>query len=959
MHTLTNLPPVSRIEVTPRDSLVPDIQGKSLLSQIKSLGIDSVKKVRVVKIFKLQGITSPKVLSDLADTLLVEKLWQDFSLNRPLFEISNGTRIIEIAKKPGVMDPEALTIKAAAKDLKANGIKAVGTGTKYIFFGYPSDEELKLIKKNLLINHTIEQEIIDPETTLLVKSWPAKAGTIPIRGMDQLELMDLSHNRLWLDLREMKTIQSFFKKERRDPTDVEIETLAQTWSEHCGHKTFKAKLVIDGQAKTPLISRIMRVTKKVDSDRCLSVFEDNAGVIEFNRDYAICGKVETHNSPSAIEPYGGAATGSGGVFRDIMGTGQGARVIMSTDIFCFAPLDTPPKDIPEGCLHPQRLCQEVVRGVRDYGNRMGIPTANGSLHFDLDWRAKPTIIVGAYGIMPKKYAKKGQPRPGDLILTVGGRTGRDGLHGATFSSGSMTPDTQTVSSQAVQIGNAIEEKRMFDAILKVRDLRLIRAITDCGGGGYSSAVGEIAEHTGCEIHLNKVPLKYPGLSGWEIWLSESQERMIVAIDPQHKQKVLEIFTRYNVEATQIGRFTDTKRLVIYQGKELVCDLPMVFVHDGLPQRKLTGTTPQRNLTDPQLKEPSDYRLILKALLASWDISSKEPIVRQYDHEVQGGMIVKPFTGVDQDAPNNAAVTQPLLDSGKGVAVAHGMNPVYNQIDPYHGSASAVDEAVRNLVTVGVDPEDIALIDNFIWPTPDEASLADLDRSVDGCCDTALAFNLPFVSGKDSLSSTYTSDKETIKIPPTLCISAFAPIKDTAKTVTSDVKTIGNYIYLIGETKPEMGGSAYYKHLGYLGASAPQVNVQLALNTFRRLHRAIDRGLVASCHDLSEGGLGVALAEMCFGGNLGMNINLEKVPGAKQLKRPDYLLYSESNSRFLVEVAPKNQALFKHLMQSVPFGCIGQSVIERKLTLSHHGKTLMKAAIKPLKNAWQKTFNQYF
>jgi phosphoribosylformylglycinamidine synthase subunit PurSL len=952
------MPLIHRIEIRPNLEKFRDAEGENLLKNIRQFGIRSVRDVHVIKIYKVEGIIDEEALNDITDNLLVERLWQEHSVD-DISPQENEIVTIEIAKKPGVMDPEAQSIADMITGMGIEGLKAVATGKKYLLYGNPSEEELTLITDKLLMNKIIETRITEPEKTLLISQKPLPAQTIHIRGMSDDELLDLSKDRLWLNLDEMKIIRSFFSEKGREPTDVEIEVIAQTWSEHCYHKTFKADLTIDGKKKSPLFSRIKGATDKINSSDCISVFEDNSGVIAFDDTYAICGKVETHNSPSAIEPYGGAATGSGGVFRDIMGTGKGAKVLLSTDIFCFAPLDTPSEDIPSGCLHPKRLCQEVVRGVRDYGNRMGIPTANGSLHFHPDWRAKPTIIVGAYGIMPKEYAAKGEPEPGDVILSVGGKTGRDGLHGVTFSSGSMTPETETTASSAVQIGNAIEEKRMADALLVIRDRGYIRAITDCGGGGYSSAVGEMAEDTGCEIHLEKVPLKYQGLASWEIWISESQERMIAAIPPEHLSDVLKVLALYNVEGTPIGTFTDTGKLTIYHEGETVCDLPMDFLHNGLPRRHMTGTYKQREFSEPEIEAPIDLRPTLKKLLAFWDICSKEPIVRQYDHEVQGTSVLKPFGGIKADGPNDAVVLEPVLGSGKGMAVAHGMNPVYNIIDPYHGSASAIDEAVRNMVAVGADPGKITLLDNFIWPFPDEESLGDLDRSVDACHDTADAFNMPFVSGKDSLSSTYASNAETIKIPPTLCISAFAPVDDISKTVSADFKEAGSDIYIIGNTKEELGGSAYFRLKGCMGNKVPTVDHEIAMKIFYAVHDSIRRGLVSSCHDCSEGGIGVAIAEMCFGGDLGADIDIDTIPREKGLDRPDFIFFSESNSRFIMEVSQDNTSDFERSMKEVPHARIGSVTKNKKIRATMKGITFLSASLKPLKNAWKSTFEGYF
>ena len=944
-----------RIEVATKKGFL-DAEGAAVRSAVLSLGLGKVKDAQVVKVYKLEGIDDEKILNTIAEKLLCEKIWQEFALDKTVID-ERDLKVVEIAFKPGVMDPEVESINQAVKDLGIDGLTASATGKKYIFRGDFEPSQVQAITDQLLMNKTIQSALNAPEKTLLINETATATKTIPIRGMTEQELLDLSAKGLWLNLDEMKIIQDYFKKLERDATDLEVEMLAQTWSEHCVHKTFKAKLVINGVEKPPLMKRIREATEKINSKKVISVFEDNSGVISFFDDWALCGKGETHNSPSAIEPYGGAMTGSGGVFRDIVGTGQGAKTIISTDIFCFAPLDTPKENVPEGSIHPRRLAQEVVRGVKDYGNRIGIPTNNGSLHFHPDFVAKPTVLVGAYGLIPKKYAKKGKPKKSDLILTVGGRTGRDGIHGATFSSGEMTATTKEVNSSAVQIGNAIEEKRTFDAILVARDHGLIRAITDCGAGGLSSAVGEIAEQLGANIRLNLVPLKYQGLSPWEIWLSESQERMVLAVDPMNFEKISKIFKDFNVEAQVIGEFSGNGKLKIVFNQETVCDMDMEFLHDGLPQRTMEGVWNEPELTEPELTEPENYPEIFQKVFAHWNVCSKEAIVRRYDHEVMGTSVLKPYSGVSKDAPNDAAIVEPILGSGKGLAVAHGLNPVYNKIHPYWGALCAFDECVRNLVASGVDPKDIALLDNFVWPFPEAAELGQLDQAVDACFDVTTAWKMPLVSGKDSLSSTYRGPAgKVIKIPPVLCVSGFAPVSDITKTISTDLKTSGNILYLIGETKAELGGSAYYDLSGQLGKSVPKVDIKKAREIFEALHKAMKKDIIRSAHDVSEGGLGITVAEMCFGGNLGATIDLSSV---SDLQRADQILFSESQSRFVVEVSPDHEKKIQNIFKGLPIFKLGEITSEPELKIDFQKKVLIKTSLDDLRQAYKSTMSKYF
>ena len=662
-----------------------DPKGQDLLAEIKrTLKINSIKKIRTAKIYRLEGI-SKEQMQKFTETVLFEPIDQRLSVNRPIF--TDAVKVIEVAYKPGVMNPEAASLLKSAADCKIP-LKFADSSWEYAFYGKVKKEDIEKIAKRLLVNETVEHVVKVPPTTLKIDGKTPPVQKIAIRSLSDDQLMKLSKNRLFLNLDEMKVIKNYFTKIRRDPTDCEIEVLAQTWSEHCVHKTFKAKLTIDGKKKLPLIDRIKR-TVKFNPKIIVSAFDDNSGVIDFYNGWAINGKVETHNSPSAIEPYGGAMTGSGGVFRDILGTGNGAKPIISTDIFCFAPPDFPQKDLPLGCLPPDYLLRRVVAGVRDYGNRVGIPTNNGSIHFHKDFRAKPTVAVGSFGIIKKSKAQKGKPKVGDLILTIGGRTGRDGVHGATFSSGEMTAETIDVLGSAVQIGNAIEEKRIIDLVLALSRKNLIRAVTDCGAGGYSSAIGEMAKSLGAEVYLEKVPLKYAGLAPWEIFVSESQERMVIAQDPKNLKKLAKLAKLYNVEMAQIGKFTGDKRLKVVYKKQTVCDLPMKFLHDGLPQRRMVGKSTKRILKEKLPSKNIDFEKIWLKVMAHGNVCSKEPIIRMYDHTVQGKNVLSPMGGVDFSSPNDGVVLEPILGKPYGLAISHGLNPALVKIDPYWGSIWAI------------------------------------------------------------------------------------------------------------------------------------------------------------------------------------------------------------------------------------------------------------------------------
>jgi phosphoribosylformylglycinamidine synthase len=929
-----------------------DLRALGILAELKNT---QITKVRTNRLYRLEGIgrVQAKIL---AEKLFCEEINQEYSLDKPL--IDGGSQKIEIAYKPGVMNPEVASILKSAKDL---GVKltAADSSVEYHFFGKAAKSDIdEIVKKLSLLNTTVEYVVIKEPKTLLIAGKVGPTNTILLRKMNDEQLLYLSKDKLFLNLEEMKIIQSYFAKIKRDPTDCELETLAQTWSEHCAHKTFKAKLIVDGKAKEPLMSRLKKEALKHDKN-IVSAFVDNSGVMKFYNGMSICGKVETHNSPCAIEPYGGAMTGSGGVFRDVLGTGQGAKTIASTDIFCFANPALSDKELPTGCLRPDYLLKRVVTGVRDYGNRMGIPTNNGSVHFHNDFRAKPTIIVGAYGIIPTKQAQKGKAKSGDFVVAMGGRTGRDGIHGATFSSAEMTDRTINVNSSAVQIGNAIEEKRMFDAMIEARDAGLIRAIQDCGAGGFSSAIGEMGEETGVKVDLASAPLKYQGLSPWEIWISEAQERMVVATAPKNLKKLLAIFTKYNVETSILGKFDKSRRLRVYYGKKLVCDLEMEFLHHGLPQRTMKASKPaltvQKNIFPKEPKTQKDWLNVLAKVLSHGNICSKEPIIRMYDHSVQGTNDLQAYSGQLLDGPNDAVVLRPFLNKKYGMLISHGLNPILNRVDSYYGSLWAIAEAISNYVSAGGDFRQASLINNYIWPFPDEQSLWTLDKSVDAVTDAMKTFGIPVISGKDSLSSTYRGkDGKVIKIPEVLCMSVFGRIPDTTKTMTTDFKKTDSVICLVG--KPDwqgMAGSVYFDTQKTLGSNLPKVDLRLLTKIANVIYRALQTKKILAIHDISEGGLITAIFEMCVGGNMGVNLNFAKIKN----ERMDLVLFNETAGSFVIEV--ESEKLAKQIFKNVPFVIVGRTQKQKTISVQNNKKLLFSTDLEALKKIWQKPMREMF
>lgn len=927
-----------------------DIKGQDLTQEVqRTIGVAGLERVRTAKVYRLEGATEVEA-QRLANTLLAEPIDQIYTLNQPL--ITDTPKIVEVAYKLGVMNPEATSIMKSARDLGIN-LLAADSSTEYAFYGSIDANEINMVVGQLLVNKIVERVVTEKPETLVIDGKPGLVAVVPIRTASLEELTALSKDKLFLDEHEMRTVQTYFNELGRDPTDCELEIIAARWSEHCGHKTFKAKVIVDGVEKPPLFTRISETAQKYFGDEVISAFEDNSGVMKFYEGQAICGKVETHNSPSAIEPYGGAMTGSGGVFRDILGTGQGAKVIISSDMFCFAPPDLDSSKLPAGTLHPDYLQRRVVAGVRDYGNRMGIPTNNGSVHYHEDFRAKPTVIVGSYGIISEERAQKGQAEINDLVVAIGGRTGRDGIHGATFSSGEMTDRTVNVNSSAVQIGNAIEEKRMADAIIEARDKGLIRAITDCGAAGFSSAIGEIGENVGVTVDIAKAPLKYPGLAPWEIWLSESQERMVTAIDPDKIEEFLIVCQKYNVEATILGHFDGSNKLIVNFGEQVIADLDYDFLKNGLPQRVMKAHWEKQSSDEVIPQPPIDWSDTLKKVLSHGNVASKEPIVRQYDHGVQGTNALSPFGGEKFDGPNDAVIITPILGKPYGMINSHGMNPILNRIDPYWGSVWATAEGMANYVAVGGDPDQAVLVNNYIWPYPDEESMGSLDQSVDAVVDCMNALQRPVVSGKDSLSSTYRGkDGQVIKIPPVLCMSVFGRIPDVKQTVTSDIKKNGSSLYLVGAIDANMGGSTYYDVNGLVGNKIPKVDLDILPQVLRGIHQAVKSGEVLACHDVSEGGVVSAVAEMAFGGDCGVQLNLDP-----DIERPDMFLFNETAGTFVVEVPDEETA--ERLFGNLPHIALGKTTKDKSINVKINGSNLFDISTDELKHAWQEPLRRIF
>ncbi|MCP4304192.1 MAG: phosphoribosylformylglycinamidine synthase subunit PurL, partial [bacterium] len=931
-------------------------------------GIPGVDSVDIADRYYLTGSISAEDLGRLTDSLLVDNIVEtatSFPLGEDTGADGAHSYTVDVVLHPGVTDSPAESLLAGITEIGLAGVKQVATGHRYTLSGQGlTRTDTARIASELLANEVIQSfHINEPGRSPFAAPEAAATGaeSISLTGLGRTQLAALSNERrLSLDGDEMEAIQAYFDGKGRAATDVELETLAQTWSEHCVHKTFRALITYTGPppgAHEPietttvdsiLDEHIRAATETVAKPWVKSAFVDDAGIVALDDTTDLAFKVETHNHPSALEPFGGANTGVGGVVRDVIGVS--ARPIANTDILCFGPVDTTFEELPEGVHHPKRIASGVIAGIEDYGNKMGIPTVNGAVIYDPGYTANPLVFCGCLGALPAG-SHPTEPQTGDRIVVLGGRTGRDGLRGATFSSMESDHTTSELSGSAVQIGHPIHEKQTLEAIIAARDERLYNAITDCGAGGLSSSVGEMAEDLGAIVHLERVPLKYPGLAPWEIWLSEAQERMVIAVPEDNVARVGEIAAALDVEMTVLGTFTGDGVLRIEHNEATVGEIECDFLHNGLPRQRLTAKwePPPRQETD--LEPPPDATETLLGLLTDPNIRSKEDIVRRYDHEVQGGTVVKPFAGAAQIGPSDAAVVTPIRrheGTTPGAALAVGVNPAYGAIDPYRMAWAAVDEAIRNVVAVGADPDRISILDNFSWGNPRLPDrLGSLVRCTQGCHDAAVAYGTPFISGKDSLNNEYTGvDGRKHTIPGTLVISSLGIVPDISRTVTSDLKNAGNHLFLIGTTGPHLGGSALAEHLGFDGGDAPEP-VQ-ALQGYRALHHAIASGLVVACHDVSEGGIAVAVAEMAIGGARGLAIDLPD-PDLDALSA----CFSESLGRLLVEVSPQHAAEFAAAMGKYPTTRLGVTTDDQHIRINgSNGSAFIDTTVAAVTTAWR-------
>jgi len=1007
--------PVHSFEVTTRDlEGLPDARGDSVKLMFESnYGVD-VGAVRVILGYQIRATLTSEEAERVVYDLFADPVIERGSVDSPLLDDKSvfpdsPQIVIATGFNPGVTDNAAQAGLDGLLTIFPHlaGRAEMVTSRTYLFWGVPEGTTTEWLTSKLH-NPMIERAKIAQRADCQAENWPTldfpdrqplshQEPSVVDLEVSNEDLVEISETGLLaLNLDEMQAIQRHYRSDEvraarelrglfpNAPTDVELECLAQTWSEHCSHKIFAARIhhvdtetgedsTIDSLFKTHIMKPTLDIQSEVDW--LLSIFHDNSGVIAWNDDWSLCMKAETHNSPSALDPFGGAITGIVGVNRDILGTGLGARPIANTDIFCFGPPDYSGK-IPEGLFHPSRVFRGVHAGVRAGGNESGIPTVNGAIIFDDRYLGKPLVYCGTVGMMPRRLPDGREshiktPTPGDIVYMVGGRVGSDGIHGATFSSIVLTEESP---SSAVQIGDPITQKKMVDMILEARDSGLIQVITDNGAGGLSSSVGEMAELTGgADLDLSVVPLKQAGLSAWEILVSESQERMTVGVRPADCEAFEALAALHEVEATAVGTFTDSGSFIVRFGEQTVADLPISFLYDGCPQLQLESewTPPVHEPIIFPRCDAAGMGEILRRLMARPNIASKEWWVRSYDHEVIAQSVIKPFCGVNHDAPGDAAVLAPIQGQTQGVVISNGIVPRYSDIDAFSMVAASVDEALRNAVCVGVDLDLIAGLDNFCWPDPVESAttpdgrykLAQLVRANRALDEVCRAYNLPCISGKDSMKNDVVMYGEKISVPPTMLFSLIGNHVDVRKAVSSDFKKAGDLIYLLGETHQELGASELAFMLrdesdgmSGIGGDIPQIEAGRNLAMYRALTAAMSQGLVASAHDCSDGGLAAALAECCFGADSGATIDIAGLESDCSHLDEWGALFGESLGRILVSIAAEQEEAFLKAMAGNSCTLLGAVGEGDDITINYRETEVLQASMDALRTAWQGTLD---
>ena len=981
-----------RIEVF---SKADSARAKNALAKMSASGF-AVEKADVVDVFT---VSSPGLgLGEMqrAGELLSNPVLQGFALGKP-FAPESFDYAIEIGFLPGVTDNVGNTAAETLRDFfceKADGTSVYSTVLFFLNGKIQRSDAEKIAQSfaNPLIQRIhvkarqefLQDNGMDLTVPKVRLNQSANAGLVDLNVPDEelaligkkgiAEADGSRRGPLALDLESMKVIRDHFKSLGRMPTDIELESLAQTWSEHCKHTIFAADL---DEIKGGLFKeKIRAATEKIralkgENDLCASVFVDNSGALFFDENFLVTDKAETHNSPSALDPFGGAITGIVGVNRDAIGFGMAAKPVVNRYGFCFAdPKDArllyKAREMKNPVLPPERIMLGVIEGVNVGGNCSGIPTPQGFMYFDERYKGKPLVFVGTVGIIPREVNGKDSTEksamPGDSIVMVGNRVGQDGIHGATFSSEALTEGSPAT---AVQIGDPITQKKLSDAIVKeARDAGLFNSVTDNGAGGLSCSVAEMAkECNGCTVELDKVPVKYPGMQPWKVWISESQERMTLSIPKEKVEKFLNLMQSRGVEATVIGEFNDSGKCIVKNNGSPIMDIGLEFLHDGLPKKALKSSMLSKNLEEPLLEEPESLDEELLGMLSRLNICSKEFVSMQYDFEVQASSVLKPLQGIGK-VNSEATVVRPVLESSRAVSLSQALFPKYGDISTYAMAACAIDSAVKNLVCAGTSLENIALMDNFCWCSSLEPErLAQLKDSVQACFDYSLKFQTPFISGKDSMFNDFVGfDEESsqvkISVPPTLLVSSLGIMDDAENAVSLDFKLEGDFIYALGLTKNELGGSEYYSSKGFVGKNVPEVNAEKAIMLYNSFAKAAGKGLVASAIPVGLGGLGVALSKACIAGGFGAKVSLKQLPRSLEISRNDTLLFSESASRIIATVAPENSAEFERLLKGNDFAKIGVVQGKELEITGLDGTAVCKSPVSGLDEAYRKTLRDY-
>jgi len=978
---------INRIEIISR---IPDTRAKLKKNQLHHTN-KNIEQVFLVDVYTIKKDLNQNQLKEIASSL-TNPVYQNFNINKSTL-VNKFSWGIETGFLPGVTDNVANTVKEIIKDqlkIKFVGDEGVFSSQLLLVNGKLDEKEITKISQGL-INPLIQRVHFKNKLEYLKdKGMDKIAPQVNLTAANQVDIIDLnvsdeeltsigksgiknqdgtSRGPLALDLSYMKAIKKYFTKLGRNPTDIELESIAQTWSEHCHHTIFADPIdeIKDGLFDHYIRRATVEIRKKKGKrDLCTSVFTDNSGAFKFDKDYIVSHKVETHNSPSALDPFGGAITGIVGVNRDAIGFDMGAKPILNYYGFCFADpnLSSPlfrDKEKKQPLLSPRRIMDGVVAGVNSGGNCSGIPTPQGFIYFDNHYQGKPLVFVGTMGLLPIKSSAVKSAKPGDYIVVIGGRVGQDGIHGATFSSEALSSGSP---AGAVQIGDPITQKKLSDAIVKeARDLKLYHSITDNGAGGLSCSVAEMAkESNGCLVNLEKVPLKYPGLEPWKVWISESQERMTLAVPKNKWKKFSDLMISRDVEATIIGEFNNSGQCVVKYHKKIIMDVDMKFLHDGLPIRPMK-TTPVKNIfKEPAIPKLNNLNEILLSMMQRLNITGFEFISNQYDHEVQANSVIKPLQGKGK-VNGETAVIKPVFDSSCAVAISQGLYPSYSGIDCYQMAAASIDTAVRNLVAAGVDLDKIALLDNFCWcSSNDPQKLYQLKKAAEACYDFAKVYETPFISGKDSMFNDFKGYDEKsnpikISVPPTLLISSIGLIEDVLKTISIDIKFPGDLVYILGESKDELGGSEYFAMHQSIGNNVPQTNASTNKKTYQAFYQVAKKNLISSAISITRGGLGIALAKTSLAGKLGIEVSLNNLPG--QVSRNDFALFSESQGRLLVTVNPKNKKMFEKIMKGNSFKQIGQVTDNQKFIIKGlDNKVIVNLSLDQVEKSYKSTFKNF-